>query len=79
MREITNVQHNNIDTKEARRFLWFVHLKRTGNDRIKNKILERNADGSRRNGKPTEQCMNDIRKTTISKDLSEEEVEDREL
>ena len=50
---IMNVQHNMVKVTEGRQIIWFGHLKRIKSKKIPKVILQWNAKGRRRKGKPS--------------------------
>ena len=52
-----------LEVNYERKVTWFGHVKRMGEDRIPKMILECNAAGRRRRGKPQEKWMVGIRRS----------------
>ena len=61
IREIMKVDKNILEVIEERKLRGFRHVKRMGEDRIPIMILEWNAEGRRRRGKPQKKWMDEVR------------------
>ena len=79
IRELMEVDRNILEVIEERKMRWFGHVERMGEDRIPKMILEWNAEGRRRRGKPREQWMDGIRRSMNRMELTEEDAQDRDL
>ena len=65
-----------FEITEERRFRRFVHLKSVGIDRIPKIILVWNSEDTKKKIKFRQQWMDEVRRSMISKDRTEEGAED---
>ena len=79
IREIMKVDKNILEVIEERKLRWFGHITRMGEDRIPKMILEWNAEGRRRRGKPQEKWMDGIKRSMNRLELTEEDAQDRNV
>ena len=68
-----------LEVSEERTLTWFGDITRMGEDRISKMILEWNAKGRRRRGKPLEKWVDEIRRSMNKLELTEEDRQDRNL
>ena len=71
------VGKNILEVIEERKLIWFGHVTRMGEDRIPKIILEYNAEGRRRRGKPQKKWKDGIRRSMNRLELTEEDAQDR--
>jgi hypothetical protein len=78
IREIVEVGKNILDVTEEKRLRWFGHVKRMSGNRLPQKILEWEPEGTRRRGRPKERWIYGIRRRMTNHGLTEEDTRDRD-
>jgi hypothetical protein len=78
IREIMAVGKNILEVIEEKRLRWFGHVERMPGNRLPQKILEWEPEGTRRRGRPKERWIDGVRRSMTSRGLREEDTRDRD-
>jgi hypothetical protein len=76
--EIIEVGKNTLEVTEEKRLRWFGHVKRMPVNRLPQKNLEWEPEGTRRRVRPKERWIYGIRRSMINHGLREEDTRDRD-
>jgi hypothetical protein len=63
IREIMEVGKNILEVIEVKRLRWFGHVKRMPRNRLPQKMLEWEPEGTQRRGRPKERWIDGVRQT----------------
>jgi hypothetical protein len=58
---------------------WYGHVKRMSGNRLPQKILEWEPEGTRRRGRPKERWIDGVRRSMTNNGLTEEDTRDRDM
>jgi hypothetical protein len=72
------VGKNILEVTEEKRLRWFGHVKRLPGNRLPQKVLEWEAEGTRRMGRPKDRWIDGVRRSMINHGLREEDTRDRD-
>jgi hypothetical protein len=72
------VGKNILEVIEEKRLRWFGHVKRMSGNRLPLKILEWEAEGTRRRGRPKERWIDGVGRSMTNHGLREEDTRDRD-
>jgi hypothetical protein len=78
IREIMEVGKIILEVTEEKRLRLFGHVKRMPGNRLPLKILEWEAEGTRRRGRPKERWIDGVRRGMTNHRLTEEDTRDRD-
>jgi hypothetical protein len=78
IREIMEVGKNILEVNEEKRLRLFGHIKRMSGNRLPQKILEWEPEGTRRRERSKERWIYGIRRSMINHGLTEEDTRDRD-
>jgi hypothetical protein len=76
--EIMEVGKNILEVTEEKRLRWFGHVKRMPGNRLPQKTLEWEPEGTRRRGRPKERWIDGVRRSVTNLGLTEEDTRDRD-
>jgi hypothetical protein len=79
IREVMEVRKNILEVIEEKRLRWFGHVERMPGNRLPLKVLEWEAEGTRRRGRPKkERWIDGVRRSMTNHGLTEEDTRDRD-
>jgi hypothetical protein len=78
IREAMEVPKNILEVTEEKRLRWFGHVERMPGNRLPQKVLEWEPEGTRISGRPKERWIDGARRSMTNHGLTEEDTRHRD-